>query len=64
MGIPKNSEKLRQKHTPIMRAYGKYAQNTEEVLQCLTQWVEHNFQITPEQDTPDILHISESTWGK
>ena len=28
------------------------------------KWIKKQFQITPEQETPDIDHITEEDWGK
>ena len=67
MGIPKNLRAAGmgiQRHTTLKKANGEHAQNTQEIMQLWTEWIAKNFQITPEQETPEIQHITENQWGQ
>lgn len=38
---------------------GKLTHNTREIMQRWTDWVKQNFQMHPEQQSPEIEHITE-----
>jgi len=53
-----------QKHTPLRKDDGTYTQNTEQTMEQWAKWIKKQFQISPEQETPEIDHITEEDWGK
>jgi len=63
-------EKLRynpqqnQRHTSLKNEDVPYTQNTKQTLQRWTQWITKQFQTPPEQEPPEIDHITEKEWGK
>ena len=64
MGIPKNLRKNSEKHTSLNKEEGGTTQNAQETMTQWAKWITKQFQIPPENEQPEILHISEQTWNK
>ena len=56
-----NKKKLR--NASISKENGECTQNKTEVTRGYTEWITQQFQISPDKEIPQIVHISEKAWG-
>lgn len=51
-----------QRTTPLKQEDGTYAQNANQAIQAWANWIKQEFQIPPQEETPENEHITEKQW--